>query len=241
MSLIKEQYQFNVDDKNFNNKITVDKLCIDKYYKTIYQNIQPFDKQHMETLIKDLFLDTPYYQIISKNEKEVIIESIESDIKIYFDFDNLKILKITKIPIILPDNKENKDYILFKFFNFNFLFNNDYKENENIYYIDNKLCVKSTETEYYFSHSAIEHCIINLLAGNNRIKNYNDYNKIMIIESYNNIEKVKVDFVNGSIDYYKYKPIKNFTYYSYFYTSIFAITMILLFCNYDNIFLFELI
>ena len=115
MSLIKEQYQFNVDNKNLNNKITVDKLSLDKYYKTIYQTIQPYDKQHMETLIKELFLDSPYYQIISKNDKEVILESIESDIKFYFDFENLKILKITKNPIILPDNKESKDFILLKF------------------------------------------------------------------------------------------------------------------------------
>jgi hypothetical protein len=228
MSLIKEQYQFNVDNKNLNNKITVDNLSLDKYYKTIYQTIQPYDKQHMETLIKELFLDSPYYQIISKNDKEVILESIESDIKFYFDFENLKILKITKNPIILPDNKESKDFILLKFLNFNFLFKNDYKESENIYYVDNKLCVKSTETVYYFSHSAIEHCIVTLLSENNRIKNYNDYNKIMIIESYNNIEKVKVDFVNNSIEFYKYKPIKNFT-YLYFYTSIFITTMILLF------------
>ena len=237
MSLIKEQYQFNVDNINFNNKITVEKLGLDKYYKTIYQNIQAFDKQHMETLIKELFLNTPYYQIISKNDKEVILESIESNIKFYFDFDNLKILKITKNPIILPDNKESKDYILLKFFNFYFLFNNnDYKENENIYNFDNKLFVKSTKTVYFFSHSAIEHCIIHLLSENYRIKNYNDYNKFMIIESYNNIEEVKVDFVNGSVDYYTYKPIKNFTYYyySYFYTIIFIITMIFLFLNYDN-------
>ncbi len=37
MNFIKEQYQFNVDNKNLNNKITVDKLSLDKYYKTIFE------------------------------------------------------------------------------------------------------------------------------------------------------------------------------------------------------------